>query len=139
MRKSSNCRLNKRHKITKNGLLSKHSVVTISMFTILSHKLRFVGRVRMLMWVIFKMFEVAKCKQLNPFTLFQRKLMQESNSTILSLWQVAFLRGPFKDLKAKFNSIINFFLSLVTYRKIPKISPGSYISVSKALFKGLIF
>ena len=51
-----------------------------------------------------------------PLTLSQRKLMQESNSTILSLRQVAFLRGLFKDLKAKFNSIINFFLSLVTYR-----------------------
>ena len=49
------------------------------------------------------------------FTLIQRKQMQESNSTILSLWQVAFLRGPFKDLKAKFNSIINFLLALTGY------------------------
>ena len=54
-----------------------------------------------------------------PFTLSQRKLMQESNSTILSLWQVAFLRGPFKDLKAKFNSIISssHWLQTVKFRK----------------------
>ena len=64
--------------------------------------------------------------------------MQESNSTILSLWQVAFLRGPFKDLKAKFNFIINFLLSLVTYRKNSENKPRG-IYFSKALFQGLIF
>ena len=64
--------------------------------------------------------------------------MQESNSTILSLWQVAFLRGPLKDLKAKFNSIINFLLSLVTYRKNSENKPRG-IYFSKALFQGLIF
>ena len=44
--------------------------------------------------------------------------------------------GPFKDLKAKFNSIINFLLSLVTNRKISKISPGAYI-FQRPFFRGL--
>ena len=30
-------------------------------------------------------------------------------------------------------------ISQLNYRKIPKISPGAYISFSKALFEGLIF